>query len=185
MSDQRVASRYATSLLELALERGVGEQVHEDMLLFSRTAAANRQFGLLLGNPIVNNEKKFNVLKGLFADKMNPMTMSFFEIASRKKREGILVTVAHEFHDQYLRKKGIDKATVTTTLPLTDELRTEFLALIKQKTGKTVELKEITDPNIIGGFILKVGDYLIDSSVSGKLDQLKLNLTDHTYVSKL
>ena len=184
MSDLRVASRYARSLIELSAERGQAEQVHTDMKLVHATVQQNRQLSLTLGNPIINAEKKLTILKAIFGDKVSALTITFFELVTRKGRAPLLFATASEFHEQYLRSQGIDNASVTTAIPFTEEMRAGFKTLIKTKTGKTVELREIVDPSIIGGYILQAGDEQIDESVAGKLAQIKLKLTDTSYIPK-
>lgn len=182
MSEFRVASRYAKSLIELAEERGVLEDVHNDMLLFSEICDENRDFLLMIKNPIINNAKKLTILKKLFSGRANKLTLAFFEIISRKNRESVLPAIAREFHFQYNTFKGIVIAKVTTTIPLDNKLRNEFKAIVRKMVGKEVELKEGIDKDLIGGYILKVDDKQIDDSLHSKLQELKLKLNHNSYV---
>ena len=93
--------------------------------------------------------------------------------------------IAREFLVQYNAHRGIQRAHITTTFPLSPELRTEFLSIIKRETGKEIELKEKVDPSILGGYILKIGDRQIDDSVSTKLKELRYKLIDDSYVKKV
>ena len=185
MSDIRVASRYAKSLLELADEKGVLEQVHQDMVLFSKTTSETRDFKLLLRNPIIKHDKKLAVLNAIFKGKVTDMTLAFFTIITRKNREAILDQVALEFEKQYNLKKGIQEVSLISATPLTSDLRKELSDLVARQTGKTVQLLETIDQNLIGGFVLRVGDNQIDSSVRTTLRRLKTNFNDNTYISKI
>ncbi len=185
MAETRVASRYAKSLIELAQERGILEQVNEDMVMFLQTAEENPQFASLLKNPIINHAKKLSVLNALFKSRVNDLTYSFFEIITRKNREKLLVDIAREAHLQYNAINHIQNATVTTPFPLTDDLRADFKALVMRKTGMKAELKEKVDPSLIGGYILKIGDRQIDDSVRSRLNSLKLKFSDNPYIAKL
>ena len=111
--------------------------------------------------------------------------MSFFRIITEKNREAILPLIAKEFHNAYNEHKGIGKASVTTAVPLDNELRGEILTLAKKVTGKAnVELKEEVDPEMIGGFILNVGSQQIDASIKHKLKILQLNFSNNTQLNK-
>src|SRR5690606_38040575 len=121
MSYQRVASRYAKSIMELSLEKGRLAEVHTDFQRLTALAASNHELRLVLKNPIVNSEKKLNVLKALFTQ-ADQLTMTFFEIVSRKNREEILLDVAREFENQYNLHMSIQVAEVTTTFPIDDSL---------------------------------------------------------------
>src|SRR5689334_7012712 len=122
MSDIRVASRYAKSLLDLAAEKGTLEQVRQDMQLLTKTAQESRDFRMLLKNPIIKSDKKLAILNALFGGKVSEMTSKFFQIVTQKSREEVLEAVASEFESQYNLRKGIQTATITTTVPLTDDL---------------------------------------------------------------
>ena len=184
MSEIRVASRYAKSLIELAIEKGVLEEVHNDMQLFATTVRSNRELLLLIKNPIVKNDIKLNVLKGIFGAKVSPMTMEFFKIVSRKNREPYLLAVADEFEARYRIQKGIVKAEVVTAFPITEEMRKDFEAIVVRLTSKKPELVERIDKSIIGGYILRVGDQQIDESIQSKLDELKSQFKRNPYVKE-
>src|SRR5690606_35704171 len=185
MSYQRVASRYAKSIMELSLEKGRLAEVHTDFQRLTDLLASNRELELVLKNPIVNSDKKLNILKALFAEGTDPLTMTFFEIVSRKNREEILLDVAKEFENQYNLHMSIQVAEVTTTFPLDDTLRKEFAEVVKEVSGKkTVKLVEKINPELIGGYILKVNDRQLDESLSSKLRQLKTQFITNHYESK-
>lgn len=184
MSDFRVASRYAKSLLSLAQEKGVLEKVHDDMQLFSSVAESNKEFTRILKNPIVNHEKKLNILKSIFKGRVHPMTFSIFEIITRKNREAILPSIAKAFHQQYNVFNNIEEAKVITTFPLTEELRKEFEIIVWDYTGKKVELEEEVNESLIGGFVLKIGDRQIDESLNSKLKELRLEFSRNPYIKE-
>lgn len=179
MSDRRVASRYAKSLIELAEEKGVLEEVNRDMQLFASVCDENRDFVLAIRNPIIQNDKKLAILKKVFNKQVSDMVMRFFEIISRKNREVFLPDIAEEFHRQYNIHKGIVRAEVVTTFPLDDAMRLRFKELVKDyfKDAKAVELQEKVDESLIGGFVLTVGDRQIDESLSSKFNKLKLEFS--------
>ena len=175
MSEQRIASRYARPLLELANEQGCLEEVMADMVNFKSLCDTNRDFVLMLKNPIIPHLKKLSVLKEIFSKKVNALTLSVFELISRKHRESYLPEVANEFTRRYNTFKGISEATVTTVIPLSAALTKDVETIVKSITGKdAVVLTQLVDKDIIGGFILKIDDRQIDDSISGKLNELKL-----------
>ena len=176
MSVGIVASRYAKSLIELAIEQNVLEPVFADMKLFKETARQNRGLMLALASPVVRHEKKLAILKALFKDRVNPVSYSIFTIITKKNRESILDSIADEFIKLYDENQGILEATVITTTPLTDELRQQFINIVASSTGKNIQLEEKIDPNLIGGYILRVKDRQIDASLRSRLNELKLQL---------
>lgn len=186
MVHSRAASRYVKSLLDLAVDKNVLEDVHRDMQLFSRVAAESRQFELLLQSPVIKHDKKLDILKKIFKGKVHALTMAFFDIITRKNREPILLDVAREFHNAYNEFKGIGRATVTTAIPLDATMRAEFEKLVRQYSDKKqIELLEKVEPALIGGFILNVGDRQVDASVKSKLKTLKIKFTQNPYIKEL
>ncbi|MDX5477311.1 MAG: ATP synthase F1 subunit delta [Cyclobacteriaceae bacterium] len=183
MSDIKVASRYAKALIELAVEKNQLEEVSRDVNQLLEIASENRDLVLLLNSPIINSDKKHNVLKALFEKTGNAITLSFFDIVTRKNRSNVLMSTAKEFKRQYNQHMGIQSAEVTTTFPLTDDLKKKFVEIVKEISGlDKVELTEKINKDLIGGFVLKVNDKLWDDSISGKLRQMKLHFAQRYFV---
>ncbi len=184
MSEIRVASRYAKSLLELAAEQKVLDQVHDDMLQFSKVCDENRDFYLVLRNPIINHDKKRAILGKVFKG-ANKLTLAIFDIITRKNREAYLPAIAKEFHNKYNAYKGIEEATVTTAIQLDASLRKEMEAMVKKVSNlDKVELTEKIDEDIIGGYVLTVGDQQIDDSLRTKLKALNLKFSQNPYIKE-
>ena len=179
MAVATVAARYAKSLLDLAKEQGIAETMYTDMKFVKQTLAKNRQLAVVLKNPIVRAEKKNAVMKAVFASRLNPLTMSFFQIIANKNREAIIDAIADQFVIQYEVLTRVERATIITTMPLTDPLRDQFRAIVmKYTTGKTVEFDERIDQNLIGGYILRVGDQQIDGSIRSQLNEIRLQFME-------
>ncbi|MEQ9413635.1 MAG: ATP synthase F1 subunit delta, partial [Cyclobacteriaceae bacterium] len=116
MSDFRAASRYVRSLLGLAQEQGVLDEVHSDMQFISKTCNENLELVSLLRSPIIKSDKKKAILYKIFEGKVNKLTLAIIDIVTRKNREAILPSIAREFHNAYNDFKGIQKATITSTV---------------------------------------------------------------------
>ena len=178
MSVYRVASRYAKSLLDLAKGKSLLDELHKDMQLFSSVCEQNRDFALMLKNPVITNEKKASVLTKIFEGKVHPVTITFFDIITRKHREKFLPAIATEFHKQFNLLHNIGMASVTTVFPLDQTLRQDFKDLVIHYTGKAeVELEEEVDEELIGGYQLKLEGKQVDESLKGKLKELSLKFT--------
>jgi F-type H+-transporting ATPase subunit delta len=185
MSEFRVSSRYAKSLLELAIEKNVLENVHQDMKMLSSVIANNNDFAQVLKSPIIKSDKKSKVIKAIFEGKSDAMTLAFYDILARKNRADLLIDIAREFQKQYNQFKGIQVAEITTTFPLTSDLRDQFTSTVKEISGKShVELVEKVDDKIIGGFILKINDRQLDQSISSKLRNLRLQFSHNEFEKK-
>lgn len=181
----RVASRYVKSLLDLAVTQGSLEKVHADMKLFDSTIESSRDLALMLKSPVIKHDKKLAILTAIFKGKVTDLTMAFIEILTRKNREPLLIEIANEFHNAYNVYKGIGKANVTTTVPMDENTRKQFIAIVKQLSNKTeVELDEKIDKELIGGFILNVADKQIDASIKNQLKKLQLKFSENPYIKE-
>lgn len=184
MKESRAASRYAKSLLQLAQEKNVLDYVVHDMNLFAQVCDQNRALVSTLESPIISSDKKLTILKKLFDGKVNPLTLSLFGIITRKNRAGELPQISREFNAQYRELKGILSGEIITPFPVSDDLRNQFKEIVSKAYGKDIVLKEKVDKDIIGGFVLKVGDKQLDESVKTKLQRLKNKFKDNSYVAK-
>ncbi|GAB4130833.1 MAG: F0F1 ATP synthase subunit delta [Raineya sp.] len=179
LSEKRVAYRYAKSILDLAREKGVLDEVYRDMGFFEKTLDENSELKAVMRNPIIYSYRKLSILKKLFEGKIHPVTMSFFEIIAHKNREEVLYAAAKEFEHLYEEAKGIQRATLTSAAPVTEELRQKAITLIKNATGKEVKLEEKIKPDLIGGFTITYDDEQIDASVRTKLKLLQTEFLTH------
>ena len=83
-----VGSRYAKSLLNLAIENGQLEPVYNDMLLIRSVSKSNPDFVNMLESPLIKTDKKQSIIKLLFEGKVHELTMKFMMLMAEKKREG-------------------------------------------------------------------------------------------------
>ena len=105
------------------------------------------------------------------------MSTGLFEVLIANKRIGILGEVAERYNVLYDVLNEKEKATVTTAIPMTSELEIKVLAKVKELTNKGVELENIVDESILGGFILRIGDKQYNASIANQLNKLKREFT--------
>ncbi|MCS6969008.1 MAG: ATP synthase F1 subunit delta [Cytophagales bacterium] len=185
MSEFRVATRYAKSLADLAKEKGVLAAVHDDMMFFNKVCQENRGLRLLLRNPIVNREIKLNIISRIFGGRVNPLTLSFFEITVKKNREELLEIIALEFHRLYNRLSNVEEGELVLAAPISETLLSQLQQKANLLAGKQVELNVKIDPNLIGGFVLTVGDKQLDESVRSQLNKLRQVFAYNPYVREV
>ncbi|MEM6514894.1 MAG: ATP synthase F1 subunit delta [Bacteroidota bacterium] len=173
---ERAAIRYAKALLSLTEENKTSLAVNKDMVLIAKTISENRELKQVLESPVVASSVKKNVVLDIFKS-INAQSKSLFDTLIENNRISILGTVANQYIKLYDELKGVQVATVTTAVPLDSALEKKVMAKVKELTGKNAELKKIVDEDILGGFILRVGDTQYDASVANKLEKLKREFT--------
>ena len=174
MSVQRIAARYAKSLIDLAHEQGKLERVMEDIQHFQQVCEV-REFYLLMKSPIINLSTKSKIFRSLFGEPYDELTNAFFNIILRKGREAHLPEIANEFVVQYRDMKEISVVNLTTAVKLNDEQLEKFRQAIANAgvTYPNIELAADVDPGILGGFVIEFDDKLYDASVSKQLDEIR------------
>tara|TARA_B100000287_G_C20550446_1_gene748276 strand:- start:232 stop:789 length:558 start_codon:yes stop_codon:yes gene_type:complete len=182
MKQSRLSIRYAKSLLQLAVEEKVLEEVYNDMSLIKSICLENKDFTLLLKSPIIKTDQKQKILYQMFNSRLSRFSMLFINIITSKKREAYIQSIINSFIDLYKLHNKIESASITTAVPLSEELKQEIIRLVKNKSGINVELKEVVDREIIGGSIIKIGDKQIDSSVSKSILELKQKFNKNLYI---
>ena len=186
MSAIRIASRYAQSLLELAMEQSKLDRVVEDVKSL-KEVLQNRDFYLLMKSPIINGGKKKDIVKEAFGGKYDELTVGFMNILINKNRESYLPEIVNSFIDQYQKIQKISKVKITTAGPLS----AENLEAIKSKllasgvTDSNLDVTTEEDPELVGGFIMEFDDKIYDASLKHKLESLKKEFEENLYISQI
>lgn len=176
MSGTRAAIRYAKAVLSLAVEQNSTEAVYNDMKLIANTVSENTDLDLALKNAIAKQDTKKQILNQIFP-KLSTLSSKLFDVLVHNNRIDAIADVAHKYNELYEAHVGKEKATVTTAVPITNDLEIKVMSKIKELTSKSVELENIVDESIIGGFILRVGDIQYNASIASKLNKLKREFT--------
>jgi F-type H+-transporting ATPase subunit delta len=133
---------------------------------------------------VVKTDKKQEILKAIFGGKLNVMTSEFVEIITRKRRENELEAIASSFESQYRKHKHILTAVITTASGLDDNLRKKVLEIVRSGMHSEVELVEKIDKDLIGGFVLRVGDKQVDSSILRQIRNLERSFSENPYIKE-
>lgn len=184
MRDIKVASRYAKSLLRIAIEESSLEELHNDMVLVNNVCRNNNDLVLMLKSPIVRTDKKKIVLSEIFGKNISAMSNAFISIILTKKREGLLSDIAAAFIEIYKSHKNITTASITSAIELSKEQKSKIIDILLTKNRDNVELKEIVNPDIIGGIIVRIGDKQVDESIRRKLTNLEMEFDENPYVKE-
>jgi F-type H+-transporting ATPase subunit delta len=184
MSQLQIAERYAKSLIDLAQEQNLLSEIYEDIRTV-QDVCKNKEFISMLQSPVIYSDKKLAIFKQLFEGKIQLLTMQFIQLLIQKGREYGLNAICSAFIEQYKTIKKIKTARILTATELNESelnnIKNRFAYWLKP--GEVMDLSQKTDPNLIGGFILEMGDQNYDASVKRQLEELKDNLYDKSYIS--
>lgn len=186
MPNPRLATRYAKSLLDLANESGELETVYGDMTWLKSVTKTNRDFVNLLKSPVIAGDKKLSILKAVAGTRLGKLTGAFITLLAKKGRESHLPEIATAFVDQYKQLKNIHIVKLTTAAPLSDATRNSIIGQVKKSAGyENIELEEKVNADIIGGFVLQIGDKLVDASIAYDLKAIAKQFQNNDFIYKI
>jgi F-type H+-transporting ATPase subunit delta len=186
LPNPRLAARYAKSILDLAIEKGQLDKVYQDMLFLQEICRSSRDFVNLLRSPIVKADKKAKVLGVITDGRISVLTAAFNKLLVAKQREAYLPEIATAFIDQYKAYKGIQTVKLTTAVPVSESVRKAILD--KVRTGsqaKDIELNTEVKEELIGGFILEIGDRMVDGSIAYELNNIRHQFRNNDFIYKI
>ena len=186
MSNVRLATRYAKSLLDLSIERNEVEKAFADMQWLQAVCKSNPDFVNLLRSPVIKSDAKGKIVAAVAGDNTGILVSSFIKLLIQKGREGALPEITHAFVEQYKVYKNIYSIKLTTATPVSEELKNEIVNHIKATTEmKNIELETEVKEDIIGGFVLQAGDKLVDASISYDLKQIARQFENNDFIYKI
>lgn len=185
MSVARIASRYAKTLIDLAVSENKLERIKEDVESFYKLTKESKDFRSFLKTPIIHKDKKEQIIKKLVEGKYDELTTKFLLLLVAKHRESYLPEVAQEFMIQYKHLKHITSVKLTSATELSEATIENIKSKLRESSfvEETIEMDIKIDPELIGGFIIEFDDKVIDASVAHKLDAYKKEFRENLYVS--
>lgn len=183
MLNPRLAGRYAKSLLDLAQEQNQLDAVYEDVNYLNAACRDNRELVIMLKSPVIPADRKQAVLDGICAGKVTTLTLAFSQLLIRKGRESVLPEILNAFIQQYKQVRKIKVIRLTTAAPVSEQLKQEIISQVQgENLDSTIALESFVDPAIIGGFILELGDKLVDASISNDLYSIRKQFLNNDFI---
>lgn len=183
MNESKISVRYAKALFQSAKEANKLEEVKSDISLLE-TAFATEGFVRILESPIIKTSEKVKLFKDVFSKSIGKLSLDFFLLVLRNRREIYLSAMMRNFIHFYKDDMGIKSAELTVSAKISSEQEKKMIELLKKVYKVKIELQTKISPEIIGGFILKVEDEQFDASVSTSLSRIEKELLE-TSIDKI
>ena len=172
MRTSKVAKRYAQGLLNFTQEMGSTTSVFGEMKDLVNTIEKSKELQSFFASPIIEVKKKISVSAEIFKS-FSPVTRNLIQMVIKHGREGQLSNIGQEFINKVEDMNGVQRITLTSATELSKE---NIDSILKSTTlvnhNNQFDVKSIINPEILGGYILRVGDQQIDASVKAKLSRL-------------
>jgi F-type H+-transporting ATPase subunit delta len=180
MADSRseIAERYAGAFFELASDENKLTQVESDLDAVRRAYDDSEDLRRLIQSPAFGADAKEAGIAAVLEGKADPLTSNFLRLMARKGRLSLVVPTITTFKRIAAEARGEVAAEVVSAHPLTEGQLTDLKAQIRAAVGKDVQLDTRTDPDLLGGLIVKIGSRMIDSSLKTKLARLRATLKE-------
>lgn len=169
-------SVYGRALYALAGERGLTDVVARELSAFGQAIRRAPELETLWLRVRLPVKIKIAVFGAVLETDVSSLTRHFLTVLIRRRRESYLEAVLERFSELKRRGRGRVGARVTSAAPLSAPSRGQLQALAERLTGVRADMEYTVDPALRGGFILRAGDYLLDASLRGRLERLRLSM---------
>ena len=169
------ARRYAQALFLIAEEKGDQEQWLADLELLP-SSSRNSDFIAFIDSPKIENVKKIEVIKEACSKAVSEMALNFVSLLATRNSVASLPNIADAFQELVDSEKGVERAEIVSAVKLTDEQERDIVDKLAQMVGKDLSVITYVDESILGGYLARVGDRLIDGSVKTQLENMRREL---------
>jgi F-type H+-transporting ATPase subunit delta len=170
-----VAVRYARAFFAVVLDRkGDLDRAGKELSGLAGLLEREQKFLGVLSSPAVPLEKRVAVLERVLASaKPAEETVNLARLLTTNERIGLVGEVAQAYRRLVLEHRRIQPGEVTSAQPLTDAQRRRLAESLGKALGKTMELTYRTDPELVGGVVVRLGNRVYDASVMTQLRKFK------------
>ena len=172
MADDRTTA-YASALFAVAGSEGSLAEVEDELFRFARTLESNDELRTALTDAGLPVSRRQQIVEDLLGGRANPVTAALASMVVGVGRSRDLVSIIDELVKLSASEANKELAEVRSAVPLDDDQRNRLAEALGRATGKSIELKVVVDPSVLGGLVAQVGDTVIDGSVRSRLEQLK------------
>lgn len=173
MADSDRIDGYAAALFEVARVEGSLSEVEDELFRFARTMEGNDELRSVLTDAAVPAERRQGVVQDLLGAKASPVTTNLVSFVVGAGRARDLPAIIDRLVQRAAAEKDHEVAEVRSAIPLTDDQKSRLAEALNRATGKSVEIKVVVDPDVLGGIVAQVGDIVIDGTVRTRLEQLR------------
>ena len=175
---RRFARPYARALMEAAGTPQKANEIREELMRFENALRTSPELRDLYVSPAVDMEAKLTLTRDLAKRmKLSELATKMAEVLVRFHRMQDIGAILEAVRASVNAALGIAVAEVRSAKSLSSEEQQQLVAVLSQKTGKSVELDVRTDPRLLGGLVVKIGSQIFDASVVGKITKFRESLT--------
>jgi F-type H+-transporting ATPase subunit delta len=169
---EEIAEVYARSLFEVASEHDRLDAVREQLSQFADALGQERQLAVFFFSPYFSTvEKKDGLRRGI--DGADEIFLNFLEALIERHRMPVIFRIRTRFEEMWDKVNQLLPVQVTSAIELDAKTLQSIGKQIGEQTGDQIELSSRVDPEILGGVVLRVGNFILDASIRTRLEQLR------------
>jgi F-type H+-transporting ATPase subunit delta len=169
---EEIAQVYARALFEVAKERDILDEIHDELGAFAKALHESRELSVFFFSPYFSSEEKKNGLKRAVTG-ADPAFMNFLEALLERHRMPAIFRIRARFERLWEEENKLLPVEVTSSVELDQKIVQSIGDRIGEQTGQKVELSSKVDPDILGGLVVRVGNFVLDASIRNRLNQLR------------
>jgi F-type H+-transporting ATPase subunit delta len=169
---EEIATVYARALFEVAEDRDLIDQIHDELTQFADALSENRQLAVFFFSPYFSTEEKKDGLKRVVTG-AEPVFMNFLEALIERHRMPAIFRIKAQYQDMWEDARDLLPVELTSAIELDSATVASIGERVGEQTKRTVELTSTVDPDILGGIVLRVGNVILDASIRNRLEQLR------------
>ena len=170
----------SNSFLNFAEKQTNNEQIIKDVLIFNELFKKNSSLKSLILSKRISIEDKNKILSSSIGSIIHKSVIEFVLFLSQDKSIKQLSKIVKSIEINYKTRQGIIDVDVISSINLDLKLINDISAFIKNKYSKKAIINEVIDKKLIAGLKLKIGNTILDGTVSNKLKKLKNNLINNS-----
>ncbi len=178
MDQSKISVRYAKAFISLAKEKDVLETLKKDIDIIFHLCTDSSDFRLLLESPVIKTSQKIKLFDSIFKGKIGETSLNFVKLIAENKREVHLPGICRNFIQMYKQDQGVKTAVLTSAVALDSQIINKIKSQLEVEYKAKVELSEEINPELIGGFVLRVDDQQMDASLASQLRKVKAKLLE-------
>lgn len=172
MADDQITG-YANALFELARAEGVLERVEDELFAVGQAVEKSAELRSTLTDPELTMDRKQAIIDDLIGGRTSSLTIGIVQLIVGQGRAGDLPAIARAMLETSASSRDRALAEVRSAVRLDDQTVERLQTALAKATGKQIEVKVVVDPSIIGGVVARVGDTVIDGSISRRVESVR------------
>lgn len=169
---EELARVYARSLFEVARERGLMEELREQLAQFADALEANRDLRIFFFSPYFSSAEKQEALGSLLSG-ADEHFLNFLALLIENHRMPVIFRVRRAYERLWEEENRVLPVEITSAVELDDKTAASVGERIGASTGRKVALATRVDPDILGGIVVRVGNSILDASIRNRLELLR------------